>query len=185
VALATPGLGNRFKENLNKALADGGFTPIDWGKGLWQKVLEVYQLRKDYVHQNLPQTRLFAPVAEAEMAIDTLRKAIKDILHTAGKGGGEWADDDSDDGWSGAGAMTGTLHTTVIRRGADKEDPDTIRICYVYKGEEKETEILPPGSDWEEPLTRLTEDVALPITAVRAYRGNTLLKDIALRPRGS
>jgi hypothetical protein len=40
------GLGNRFKDQLNGALDAKGWPRPDWGSGLWQDVLKVYNLRK-------------------------------------------------------------------------------------------------------------------------------------------
>jgi hypothetical protein len=54
-------------------------------------------LRKEYVHPGVPQTRLFAPVTEAETAITTLRDAIKDMCNRTGNPVEARPDDDEDD----------------------------------------------------------------------------------------
>ena len=94
------GLGIRFKERLNEALDAKGLPQPDWGAGLWQDVLGIYRLRKEYVHPGAPQTRLFAPLAEAEAAITTLRLAIKDIYARTGEAAEAWPDDDEEHGRS-------------------------------------------------------------------------------------
>ena len=79
-ALCITGLGNRFKETLDQAISAASLPPLDWSRGLWQKVLNIYRLRKEYVHVALPQNRLFAEIAEANHADDLLERAgIKDF----------------------------------------------------------------------------------------------------------
>jgi len=182
-SLGATGLGNRFKETLNDAISGLSLPPLDWGKGLWQDVLKIYQLRKDYVHVALPQSRLFADVSEADDTISTLRDAIKAIYLHAGKTSPPWVDDDYDRGWDDGGGSFG--HPTVRRQNTDETHPDVIKIAHVYKGNEYVNEILPPGTDPEPYIQNLLSNTAVPISAVRVYRGNNLIEDRTIPMRGT
>jgi hypothetical protein len=176
-------LGRRFKEHLNLTMQALGLPKTEWGSGLWQNVLEVLQSRNDYVHLKVPQERLFADVPQAEHAIVTLRAALIDLCRTAGATTPDWMDEDIGAGWDGGRSMG--VHATVIRAGAQPDDPHAIRIAYVYKGETKISEILPPGSDPAPALEKLRRDIVIPITAVRAYEGTVLLNEIPVQRRGA
>jgi hypothetical protein len=136
------GLGMRFKERLNEALDLRKFPRPDWGGGLWQDVLTIYGLRKEYVHPAVPQERLFAPVEEAEKAVAVIRLAIKDMYERTGTPPEVWPDDDEDavDPRKG-----GFANATVIRAGASRETG--LRICYVMLGQEHESEVALPDVD--------------------------------------
>lgn len=112
--LGSHGLGMRFREKFDEALESyrSGLA-VDWGTGLWQGVLEVYQLRKDYIHPRVPQHRLFAPTSEADKTIATLRDAVKDLHTMLQEPHPRWIDDDSDRGWQG----TRGLDQDVARYG--------------------------------------------------------------------
>jgi hypothetical protein len=128
--LAASGLGMRFKERFDEAIANKGITAVDWGKGLWQKVLHVYGDRKEFTHvqPTISQSKLLAPVEMADGAIRILRDAIKEVCRLAGVPGPIWVDDDSDRGWDKGGTFA---HGTLIRAGADPDGPDTIKLAYV------------------------------------------------------
>lgn len=149
------------------------------GSGLWQDVLDVYQMRKDYVHPGVAQERLFAPVGEAERAIAVLRLAIKDVYVRTGTPEDAWPNDDEDpvDPHKGSSA-----HATAIRAGASKESG--IRICYVVLGREYESEIARPDADHIALMEDLLRQIRVPISAVRAYRGDDLIDEIIVRMRG-
>jgi hypothetical protein len=184
-ALGAKRLGNRFREQLDAAISASLLPPLDWSKGLWQRVLNVYRLRKDYVHVALPQNRLFADVTEANDAINIMREAIKAIYQHAGKTAPQWVDDDHDRGWDGdsGGGMFGVL--TVRRQNTDETHPDVVKIAHVYRGQEYVSEILPPGTDPEPHIVTLLRDVTVPISAVRIYRGQTLIEDRPIPMRGT
>lgn len=174
------GLGNRFKDRLNAALDAKGFRRPDWGSGLWQNVLTVYGSRKEYVHPGVPQNRLFAPVTEAETAITVLREAIKDMYALTGNPVEAWPDDDEDavDPRNG-----GFANATVISAGVTRETG--LRISYVMFGEEYESKVTHPN---EEPLPLMRDlllKIRVPISAVRAYRGNEMIEEITVKMRGS
>jgi len=178
-ATGTTGLGRSFKKNLDDAVDSKGIEPLDWGQGVWQQVRQIHQLRKDYVHPAIPQERLFARVEEAEKAISVLRSAIHDLCFRLGIPPPEWIDDDENP----VVPKGGLAHLTVT--GAPRDDPNTIRITYVFQGREHEYRLLPSGTDPSPLLDELIRKVLVPISAVRAYRGETLLKEIQVKMRGS
>jgi hypothetical protein len=183
VALETSGLGMRFKDHFDAAVRTKGLAPVDWGSGLWQKVRETYQLRKDYGHLLAPQKRLFAPVDEADFAIATLREATKALYLLLSQDAPKWVDDDNAFGWEGSGGSV--AHATVIKAGVDEDDPGTIRVAYVYKRREFVTDVLPPGTDPEPFTEQLIESIIIPISEVRVYRGTDLVDSIQVDMRGS
>jgi hypothetical protein len=174
------GLGIRFKERLNEALDAKGLPRPDWGAGLWQDVLGIYRLRKEYVHPGAPQTRLFAPLAEAEAAITTLRLAIKDIYARTGEAAEAWPDDDEDAVDPRKGFFA---HATVIRAGVTRETG--LRICYVMSGQEYEAEVTGPHEDHVALMEDLLRKIRVPVSAIRAYRGNELIDELTVKMRGS
>lgn len=182
-ALHVTGLGNRFKEKLDQAISAASLPPLDWSRGLWQQVLNVYRLRKEYVHVTLPQNRLFAGMAEASEAITIVRDAIKAIYGHAGKTAPHWVDDDRDRGWDDGGGSFGVL--TIRRQNADESHPDVVKIDHLYRGNEYVSEILPPGTDPEPYIAALLRDTNVPISAVRIYRGETLIEDRPIPMRGT
>lgn len=78
--LGANGLGNRFKENLNKAIDKKKLSPIEWGSGIWQKVYATYQSRKNFVHISSSQADLFPGIELADRAINDLRNGIKAVF---------------------------------------------------------------------------------------------------------
>ena len=133
------------------------------------------------MHPGVPQDRLFAPVQEADKAISVLREAIRDLYSRVGTPAPEWIDDDDNP----VAPKGGTAHATLLHAGVREDDPGTIRITYVYKGAEYESDLLPPGTDPSSLLHDLIRRILVPISAVRAYSGNTLIEEIPVRMRGS
>lgn len=144
-ALGVADLGMRFKDRLTSAFQKNGVPAPDWSSGVWQKVLRIYGLRKDYVHGDLPQERLLAPLHEAEEAIVIGREAIKEVFHILGKTAPSWVDDDTNPEMP----RGGMAHGTANRAGVDPSDPARVRIVYEFQGREYESELLPAGTDPE------------------------------------
>ena len=94
------GLGNRFKENFNAAVAQKRLPSVDWGQGIWQKVLKVYDGRKAFAHvvPGIARARLLAPVQEADEAITILRDGIKAVTTLASLPAPPWVSDDGEEG---------------------------------------------------------------------------------------
>ncbi len=98
-ALGNNRIGNRFKDDVNAAIAQNGFSPIAWGGGVWQTVLELQPLRTKYTHMLVQQDELWPDTEVADRAIVVVRNAVKDIYRIANKQIPEWVDMDEDDGW--------------------------------------------------------------------------------------
>lgn len=182
-ALETPGIGHRFKENINKAITEKGLSALDWGSGIWQNVLEVHESRKEFLHVNISQEALFSGAEHADDAIDVLRQAIKSIYDHAGKSPPKWVDDSDDRGWDTGRDSLG--HATVIRAGVNENENEAIKITYTYKDREYVCEVLPTGADPEPVIDLLIKNVNIPISRVRAYVGDTILIERDLPMRGS
>lgn len=182
-ALETSGIGKRFKENLNKAISKKGLSQIDWGSGLWQKIINIHQSRKKFVHLNVSQERLFADVKDADEAISILRDAIRTIFNNAGKLPPAWVEDNFDTGWDTGRRSAANL--TVTRSGVDENDPRTLKLAYDYKGREHIHEILPPETDPKMMVEDLLSRIIIPISAVRVYRGKEVVLEKKLQMRGN
>lgn len=185
-ALAVTGLGMRFRERLDKAVATKGLQPVNWGQGIWQQVLQVYGVRKEFVHvvPSISQARLMTPLAEAERAIAVLRDAIKAVSDMVGLPHPAWVSDDADRGWHGArGGLGITGEAYVVRAGAREDDSENVRITFVLRGQEHLNEIAPPDTPHGPLLDRLLSSLNIPVEAVRAYRGSYLLEERETRMR--
>jgi hypothetical protein len=182
-ALETSGIGRRFKQNLDVACAAKGVHPIDWESGVWQRVTTVQGTRKDFVHINTTQEKLFSVLEEADRAITIVRDGITDIYDRVGKSPPDWLQDDDDKGWDpGSGTM---LHGQAIHGGVAPKGEDTVRTSYEYKDREYDYEFCPPGTDLEPLIERLQQNLRIPVTAVRAYRGRTMIYERKLQMRGT
>lgn len=183
--LDADGLGNRFKERFNDAVQKKGLSPVDWGKGTWQRALAVYSTRKDFTHvdPDIPQARLLATVEQADVAISVLRDAIKEVCLLAGLASPRWADDDDDRGWDSLGVKS-VAHATVVKAGVNPDDPTTIRTTYLIQGKEYPDLFLPPGTSPREALDSLVGRLNVPVSAVRVYIGKDLIEERKLNVRG-
>lgn len=182
-AVNAKGIGYRFKDNLDKAVSALGLPKLDWGAGVWHRVSQVHQLRKSYVHPGIPQEQLFPEVTEADTAIETLRNAITAIYLHAGKTPPDWLRDNEDRGWDNG--KGGGANTVLIHAGANEQDPEAIKIAYDYKGREYISDVLPPGTDASPHIEELIRNANVPISAVRAYRGQTVIVERQLPMRGT
>lgn len=112
-----------------------------------------------------------------------LRSAIQAIYVHTGKPSPKWVEDDEDRGWdSGSGSLA---VATILRKGANENDPDTIRIAIVIKGKEYVTEVLAAETDPEPFVEQILQGASLPINAIRIYQGNSLIKELVLPMRGT
>mgnify|MGYP006301563933 CR=1 FL=1 len=171
-----------FRKNLDEAIDQRGFPPLDWGQGLWQRVQRLQDTRKGYVHRFIHEGDLFPEAVVADSAIDVVRKAIIAIYDHAGATPPSWVDDNEDRGWdSGSGSHASC---TVIRAGASEDDPKAVRICYTHKGREHVSEILPPGRDPQQCCEELIRSLNVSVTAVRAYVGDKMVYEKQLSMRG-
>lgn len=175
-----PTLGTRFRERLDEALTAKGFDKPDWGSGLWQQVLNVYGLRKKYVHPAVPQKDLFPPTTEADECVAILRAAIQDMYVRCGASAADWPEDDRDV-IDPTGRSMGCL--TATRSGATADDG--LRISYVtVDGKGHDVEITAPDEDHEALMRDLLRRVIVPVTLVRAHRANVLVAEWKVSMRG-
>jgi hypothetical protein len=189
-ALETSNLGMRFKENFDKAAAEKGLAPVDWGQGIWQRVMAVYSVRKEFVHvvPSISHQRLLTPLEEAERAIRILRDGVRAVSDLVGQPHPPWSLDDEDRGWQwapgGVGVTVGgTADAYVVRAGAREDDPEAVRITYALRGHEHLNEIAPPGTPHGPLLDRLAGALNIPVDAIRAYRGTELLEERPMNMR--
>jgi len=179
-ALEANGLGMRFRERFDEAVTTKGLPPVDWSKGIWQQVLQVYKVRKGFVHvvPSISHAKLMTPLQEAEQALAVLRNAIRAVSDLAGLPHPSWVVDDDDRGWQGARAgFGGTAEAYMMRAGLREDDPANVRITYVLHGQDHLSEIAPPGTAHGPLLDRLLGSLNIPVEAVRAYRGSDLLEE--------
>ncbi len=183
--LGADDLGIRFRERFTNALASKSLPSVTWGLGIWQRVLSIYEARKEFTHV-APMTAievLRPPTAVAETAIITMREAVRALAALVNVPSPAWVEDDTGAPFSVRSSVSADL--TVLRPGADPNDPDTIRITYEVNGKETVHEYAPPGTPWEPMLDSLEKALNVPASAVRAYRGPTLLAERKLSTRRS
>jgi hypothetical protein len=73
-------------------------------------------------------------------------------------------------------------NASVVRAGASRTSG--IRICYVMLGKEYESEDVPLEADRRAVMDNIMSRIRVPISAVRAYRGEGLIEEIVVRMRG-
>jgi hypothetical protein len=181
-ALEDTKIGNPFKHDINQAIKAKSLPGIEWGSGTWQKVIELQKTRKGYIHSTIFQEKLFPDAIEAEKAIGIVREGIKAIYNHVSKPFPIWIDDDKAPGWDSGGEPCMAYSTYP---GANEDDPLSIKIIYVHKDREYLSSLMPPGTDVGPLLDGLIQNIRLPISAVRAYRGKELIEDRQVKMRGA
>lgn len=181
------GLGMRFKDVFSTALAEKAFPPVNWGEGIWQRVLALYDTRKQFTHvaADTDSEVLRPPTSVAEAAISTMREAVLALAAHAELAAPHWVEDDAGAPFSGTAGMGIGVRGYLTLETADLNDPEHIRTTYVWNDEECVHEIMPRGTAWEPLLDRLEKALNVPATAIRAYRGPTLLVERQLKSRRS
>ncbi len=187
-ALNAHGLGMRFKERFNEAVASRGLPAVDWGQGVWQRLLQIYQIRKGFTHvvPSISHGDLLASLPAADQAINTLRDGIKSVADLVGRPHPPWISDDSDAGWNGprnALHFGGAAKYYLVKAGASEADPEAIRIAYIVHGKEHLSEIAPPGTPHGPLIDSLLARLNIGVDAIRAYKGTTLLEERATKMR--
>jgi hypothetical protein len=182
-ALEDKSISYRFKEYLDRAINNKGLPMIDWGQGVWQKVSELQELRKNAIHRFIAERELFPDSTVADKAVAVVRDAIKDIYLHTGKVSPAWIVDDFDRGWiSGDGSCF--AYATVIRNGADANDSSSLKIAYIDRRGEHISDILPSNADYKIYVEEIIQNVIVPISSVRVYRGEVLIEERLLPMRG-
>ena len=159
------------------------YHPLNWGTGVWQDLLRVHSLRKDFVHINFDQEKLFPETEDAEKSINTLRSAIREIFLHSGKSPPEWAEDDQDRGWDTS--TKSFANVTVSRAGANIDDPSSFKVVYIHKDKEYTTEVLPPEANYMQVVELLLQNIKIPITSVKVYRDSEVVFERGLQMRGA
>lgn len=182
-ALDLPPTGTKFWPNFDDGCRKLGIVPPRRDCGLWQQVAQIQKRRNAYTHLNVvdQSTLLLKDATQAEETIKRLREAVQDLHVRLKDQPPEWIEDNVLPKYptGGGGALT------VGHGGFDKDDPDVIQVRYQYKDRERTSHILPPGTDPTRYMEQTIKQIAVPISAVRAYRGSTLVKEIRVRMRGS
>lgn len=184
-ALNTPEIGYRFKDNLDRAIADGSLPPLDWSQGIWQDVRRIQGLRKSCVHKFTSLADMFPESSVADDAIAVVRLAIGGIFDHATVSRPAWIDFDNSHGWAGHSGVSDSATETLITAGVSLDDPTAVRLCFVARGVEHLSSVHPQGFDYANEVDRLVRAVNIPITAVRVYEGKTLVRELLLNMRGN
>jgi len=183
-ALCEKNIGYRFKANLDQAVVNKGLEPIDWSQGIWQKIIQVQNTRKDYVHKYMALKEMFPDSDVADNAIEVVREAIKDIYLRSGKEYPEWVDIHEVKGWDKE-SQFGMATVSQTHLGSSFEDPNTKRIYIVINGEEKLTSVFPSGHDTSKAVAELLQSVNVPIESIRVYDCGELVEDNIVMMRGN
>lgn len=186
-ALEDKDISYSFQKNLKEVVSKKNLPPLDWGKGIWQKVINLQNNRKKYVHQfsAMKDDDLFPDESLADQAIETVREAVKAIYTHAGKSFPMWIEYDRDRGWD-VGESGMFLCPTVLRAGAEKNNPNNnILIKFITKEKEEfQSEELAYDTDPEPYIREIINNVNIPITAIRVYQNSQLIREEKLRMRG-
>lgn len=183
-ALEDKDISRRFKDNLDDAVSKKGLQPLDWSKGIWQKVLNLQSLRINCVHCFDTESDLFPEAEIADGAVNTIREAVKAIYSHASKEVPKWIEDDGDYGWEGNDFRTSAGVT--LGSAVNEDAPDNnVKIVVVRDGKEFCTDILPPGTDPEPAMKARLSKTNIPISTIRVYQGNKLISEHNLNMRGT
>jgi hypothetical protein len=184
-ALGAPDIGYRFKENLDAAITARGLAALDWSQGVWQRVRQLQDLRKSYVHKFATLAEMFPEADVADRAVSVVREGIKTIYAHAGMQSPGWPDLDHGNGWSGDGGLSDSCTATLITAGTSLNDPTAVRIYLVRNGVEELSSVHPAGTDYAPEVIRLVQAVNVPINAVRVYEGTSLVRELLVSMRGN
>lgn len=175
-------IGYRFKEDVDKAINNLGLPSINWGEGIWQRILTLKDIRKNFIHTKLDQEKLFLDTSVAINYVQGIQSAILEMYNYTQTPIPQWISYDDDKGWDdGRDPVT---HVIVNRQGATKEDPQSIIVSYVYKGKEHPTEVLPADADYLKTVNDLISNIRYPITGVKVYQADKIIYEKAVLMRG-
>lgn len=186
LALEDSNISYSFKKNLDNAIKNKSLPQLDWSQGIWQRVSEVQEVRKGYVHRFISETNLFPEATLADNAIEVIREAIQAIYNHVRKTPPEWVEDNEDRGWHNApGISPGIGIPTLYSKNADENDPNAVKITIIREGIEDKQYLEPPGTDPEPFIKRILDNPVSPISAIRVYRGDKLIEERTIPMRGS
>jgi len=161
-----------FKRKLNEALSDQNLSPLNWGRGTWQKVTQLQELRKNIVHRFTNESNLFPDSDIADFAICVVREAIKSIYIHTNNNFPKWVEDDTDTGWSGSSVSTSdSAYLTIIKKEAQNiENP--IKIYYTANGKEHLSDVLAPDDDPQPYISNILNNSTVPISEIKVFCGS-------------
>jgi len=163
-----------FKRSLDHELEKQGYEPLDWGCGIWQRVLcRLRTWRKDYTHMYCDWANLFPDVSRADEAITISREAVKNICRHVWKKEPVWIDSDENPGWQLKTRFFAYGH--VVHAGVTEDMPDVVKVAYVDEEGEHLSDLCRPGTDPIPIVTDLMDSLKKPIKEVRVYKGNELV----------
>jgi hypothetical protein len=173
-ALEEENISYSFKHNLDKAIVAKSLPKLNWGSEIWQEVSKIQKLRKNFVHRFIVESDLFPKAELAEETILIVRNAVKEIYQHVGKPIPTWIKDDYDQGWA---VNSGFAIEAYGHDSTYANVPGAIKITYVYKDKEIISQILAPGSDPESFVQNLIVNLHRPISAIKVYRGDNLIRE--------
>ena len=171
-----------FRRNLNQAIEAKSLPKLKWGEGIWQKVTEIQELRKNTVHRFADESDLFPEANTADKTVDVIRQAVKDIYQHVGDTAPKWVLDDEDPGWDKGKSY---VNATLTVKGVDPNAPETILIKYVYKDQVHTSDILPKDADWQARFDSFVKGIHAPITKAMVCQGDKILKEQDFSIRGN
>lgn len=163
-----------FEQKLNQAIEEKSLPKLDWGKGIWQKVKKIQELRKNCVHRFFSENELFPNTELAEEALEIIGNAVREIYLHVKKPIPNWIKDDYDQGWAVKSGFTleGSGHDNTY-----DNVPGAVKVTYVYKGQEIIFKILAPDSDSEPVIQCLINEMDRPISAIKVYVNDDLISE--------
>jgi hypothetical protein len=176
-------IGHRFKEDVDRAVGNMGLPRINWGEGVWQRILLLKETRKEIIHTKHDQDQLFLETTIANEFVNDLQAGIISIYSYTKQPVPPWIHYSEDRGWDD-GDRFGGAHSVVERQGAKMDDPESFIISYTYKGREHPTEVLPPSSDYIKVVEDLINNIRLPITCIKVCQGKKVIFEKHLMIRG-
>jgi len=185
-AVEKNGLGMRFKNNMNEAITILGLEQIEWGSGLWQKILDLYGKRKSFVHPKFGSVDLFIEIQEVEKAVSLYREGIETIYKYVGKLPPDWIKDDDDKGWDVKSSIRARGYG--IHDGANPDDPASYKVMYVQDGIEYLHSIYPASYEIiriEQIVTNMFGSLVEPVSEINVYKNGNKINSKSITMRGA
>ena len=186
-ALDEPNISYSFRKNLDESIQRNELPALNWGSGIWQKVNNLQEKRKNIIHRFQSENNLFPDITDADEAINVVREAFKGIYRHANKSFPLWIEDNDDRGWDGR--VSGGLHIStsfeLFKSGAKEEDRTSIKVYYVTNGKEKLSEVLPMNSDYNEAINNILYKSPVLISRVFVKQNNQIIFNKEFNTRGT
>ncbi|WP_127534463.1 hypothetical protein [Paenibacillus kobensis] len=89
-------IGHRFREDVDRAISNLGLPKLNWGEGVWQKLLQLKDQRIKLVHSKQEQSDLFPEATVAENYVIVARDSIIEVFKHTGLNVPHWIRFDMD-----------------------------------------------------------------------------------------